>query len=50
LLLAFAALMGVIAAAYLLTRDEQRLPPDNSASEQVAPVTDAVDAATLPII
>lgn len=46
LLLAFAALMGVIAAAYLLTRDEQRQsPPDTSAPQQVAAMTDAVDAA-----
>jgi MFS family permease len=51
LLLAFAALMGVIAAAYLLTRDEQRQPPpDTSASEQVTAMADAVDAATLPIV
>jgi MFS family permease len=51
LLLAFSALMGVIAATYLLTRDEQRHPPaDNRASEQVAPLTDAVDAATLPVV
>jgi len=43
--------MGVIAATYLLTRDEQRHPPaDNRASEQVAPLTDAVDAATLPVV
>jgi MFS family permease len=51
LLLAFAALMGVIAAAYLLTRDEQRQPPpDTSAPEQVAAMTDAVDATTLQVI
>jgi MFS family permease len=50
LLLAFAALMGVIAAAYLLTRDEQRHPQETSAPEQVAAVTDAVDAVTLPIV
>ena len=51
LLLAFAALMGVIAAAYLLTRDAQRQPPpDTSSPEQVAAMTDAVDAATLPIV
>lgn len=51
LLLAFAALMGVIAAAYLLTRDEQRQPPpDTSASEHVARVTDAVDTVALPIV
>ena len=50
LLLAFAALMGVIAAAYLLTRDEQRQPPRDNSADQVAPVTDAVDAATLPIV
>ena len=51
LLLAFAALMGVIAAAYLLTRDEQRQPPpDTSASEHVARVTDAVDTVAMPIV
>jgi MFS family permease len=49
LLLAFAALMGVVAAAYLLTRDEQRQPPRDTSAEQVAAMADAVDAATLPV-
>jgi MFS family permease len=37
LLLAFAAVMGVAAAVYLLTRDEQRQRPDTPAADQEIP-------------
>jgi MFS family permease len=46
LLLVFAAAMGCVAAVYLFTRSEQRVPPP-AAGE--ASVIDAVEVATLPI-
>jgi MFS family permease len=50
LLLAFAALMGAIAAVYLLSRDEQRrLPPPRSASARDLSHNDATDSVTLPV-
>jgi MFS family permease len=50
LLLAFAALMGAIAAVYLLSRDEQRrLPPPRSASARDLSNNDATDSVTLPV-
>jgi hypothetical protein len=42
--------MGVIAAVYLLTRDEQRrTPPDVSRESVAPPYAEAEDAITLPI-
>ena len=50
LLLGFAALMGAIAAVYLLSRDEQRrLPPHHSASPPDLSHNDAMDSVTLPV-
>jgi MFS family permease len=50
LLLAFAALMGAIAAVYLLSRDEQRrLPPPRSASARDLSHNDATGSVTLPV-
>jgi MFS family permease len=50
LLLMFAALMGVIAALYLLSRDEQRQRPPDTAAPGNAPNIEAADAITLPIV
>jgi MFS family permease len=50
LLLIFSAVMGVVAAVYLLTRDEQRrIPPDVSGEPLALPYAEAADAVTLPI-
>jgi MFS family permease len=50
LLLVFAAAMGCVAAIYLFTRGEQRVPPEaGEASTDDATVIDAVEVATLPI-
>jgi MFS family permease len=50
LLLVFSAVMGVVAAVYLLTRDEQRrMPPDVSGDPVALPYAEAEDAVTLPI-
>ena len=50
LLLAFAAVMGVIAAVYLLSRDEQRQAPlDGSAQPQDPAYNDSPDSVTLPL-
>jgi hypothetical protein len=50
LLLVFSAVMGVLAAVYLLTRDEQRrVPPDISGEPGDVPYAEAEEAVTLPI-
>ena len=52
LLLVFAAVMGVVAGLYLLTRDEQRQPPaqETAAPPRALPDIEAADAVTLPIV
>lgn len=49
LLLVFAAVMGGIAALYLLSRDEQRQPPDSAARLRDLSHNDGRDSVTLPI-
>jgi MFS family permease len=50
LLLIFAAVMGVVAALYLLTRHELRQPPnDASPLEQTHPSLESVEGITLPL-
>jgi MFS family permease len=49
LLLVFSAVMGVLAAVYLLTRDEQRrTPPDITAAPEQIPYPE--DTVTLPVV
>jgi hypothetical protein len=50
LLLVFSAVMGVLAAVYLLTRDEQRrVPTDVSGAPSRLPYAEAEDVAALPV-
>jgi MFS family permease len=51
LLLIFSAVMGVIAAVYLLTREEQRrVPPEDLGEPGALPYAEAEDAVTLPLV
>ena len=50
LLLIFSAVMGVIAAVYLLTREEQRsVPPEVAGEPEALPYAEAEGAVTLPM-
>lgn len=49
LLLVFAALMGIVAALYLLTRHELRQPPANSEPQPAAHHLEAAEGFTLPL-